>query len=118
MGIAAPPSLASNKVWPPPPGKVALPDLAAGNNAAHDAAVRSATSAIEAAVQCERLLIEAKGKVPHGEWLPWIEANTRVGARQSQKYMRLARRAGAKCDLDSHDDRKRLGCARQVARSG
>ena len=82
---------------------VALPALAERINAAHDAAFRSAQSAIEAAVECGRLLIQAKAALEHGEWLPWLDANTRVGARQAQKYMRLAKAAnGGKCELDAH----------------
>ena len=44
----------------------------------------------EHAAECGRRLIEAKALLPHGEWLPWLEANTEVIPRQSQKYMRLA----------------------------
>ena len=33
--------------------------------------------------------LQAKATVKHGEWLPWIEENLNVGARQTQKYMRL-----------------------------
>jgi hypothetical protein len=69
---------------------VALSDLAEQINAAHDAAFRSAQSTIEAAVECGRLLIQAKAALAHGEWLPWIEGNLRFGARQAQKYMRIA----------------------------
>jgi hypothetical protein len=79
---------------------LALPELAARINAAHDAAFRSAQSAIEAAVECGRLLIQAKAALTHGEWLTWLEANTRVCARQSQKYMALAR-TPAKSELSS-----------------
>ena len=67
-----------------------LPILAAEINAEHLAAHEAAESALEHAAQCGRLLLEAKGLLPHGEWLPWLRANTKVVARQSQKYMRLA----------------------------
>jgi hypothetical protein len=59
-------------------------------NAAHDQAHQSARTAIEHAVECGRLLLEAKAKVAHGQWLPWIEANLSFGVRQAQKYIRLA----------------------------
>jgi hypothetical protein len=36
------------------------------------------------------LLIEAKAKVEHGDWLPWVEANLDFGERQAEKYARLA----------------------------
>ena len=41
----------------------------------------------------------------HGEWLPWLAANTTVSARQSQKYMWLAKGCAeieVKCDPSSH----------------
>jgi hypothetical protein len=78
----------------------ALPALAAGINDRHDQAHRSTQQAIDAARECGELLLEAKAQVEHGSWLPWLEANTRVGARQAQKYMRLAR--ADKCELGSH----------------
>jgi hypothetical protein len=65
-------------------------DLAIRINAAHRAANDSAHRAIEQAYECGHLLNEAKVLVGHGEWLPWLEANTEVSPRQSQKYMRLA----------------------------
>jgi hypothetical protein len=37
------------------------------------------------------LLLEAKELVAHGEWLPWLQANCRLGERQARTYMRLAR---------------------------
>ena len=67
-----------------------LPILAAEINTAHRAAFEFADKALGNAAECGRLLIEAKVLLPHGEWLPWLEANTEVVPRQSQKYMRLA----------------------------
>ena len=64
--------------------------LAAAINAEHRAAFGAAEKALEHAAECGRRLIEAKSLLPHGEWLPWLEANTEVVPRQSQKYMRLA----------------------------
>jgi phage N-6-adenine-methyltransferase len=67
--------------------------LAERINAAHDAAHAAAKTAIEHAIECGRLLLEAKASVAHGEWLPWIEANLSFGARQAQKYIRIAKSA-------------------------
>jgi hypothetical protein len=81
---------------------LALPDLAELINAAHDQAHQAARTAIEYAIECGRLLLEAKANVGHGGWLPWVEANTKVSARQSQRYMRLAAAAiEGKCDATS-----------------
>lgn len=70
-----------------------LPTLAAQINERHGTAVRHAQSAIEAAIECGRLLTAAKTQVPHGEWLPWIEDNLSFAPRQAQKYMRVAQHA-------------------------
>ncbi len=52
---------------------------------------KSLTSAIEAG----KLLADAKGLVPHGEWLPWLTNNCSCGERTAQGYMRLAKNAGS-----------------------
>jgi hypothetical protein len=59
-------------------------------NSAHRQAFGNAKKAMEYAAECGRLLLEAKGLVEHGEWLPWLDAHTEVSERQSQRYMRLA----------------------------
>jgi hypothetical protein len=67
-----------------------LADLASRINAEHEQGVRSALSALEHIRKAGVLLLEAKGLCPHGDWLAWLEHNIRFGARQAQKYMRLA----------------------------
>jgi hypothetical protein len=46
----------------------------------------------EYAAACGKLLLEAKAKVPHGQWLPWLRANVAFGERSAQGYMRIASR--------------------------
>ena len=83
---------------------VAIPDtlvaLAKAIDAAHGSAIGRAKDAIGQARQCGLLLISAKRLVAHGDWLGWLEANTSVSARQSQKYMRLAHKT--KSELGSY----------------
>ncbi len=67
-----------------------LPALASAINRHHDAAQDAARTAIENAIECGRLLLQAKKQVGHGGWLPWLKANTSVSERQSQRYMRVA----------------------------
>ena len=74
-------------------GAPALPAVAERINAEHDQAHQAARSAIERAIECGRLLIEAKASVGHGDWLPWIEANLSFGPRQARNYMRIARQS-------------------------
>lgn len=67
-----------------------LTTIAQEINREHATAHAEARSALERARRCGELLTEAKAKVEHGGWLPWIEANLAFGARQAQKYMSLA----------------------------
>jgi hypothetical protein len=79
------------------------PNLAERIEAEHQAATSAARTAIEHAVECGKLLIEAKAQIGHGGWLVWLEAHTSVSARQSQRYMRLASAAiEGKYDATSH----------------
>ena len=68
-----------------------LPALAAKIERHHKATYRAFGYALDRALHCGDCLIEAKGLVKHGEWLPWLKANTTIGERQAQKYMNLAR---------------------------
>jgi hypothetical protein len=85
---------------------LALPGLAQAIDREHQAAHQAAHTALEHALECGRLLLQAKAAVTHGEWLPWLEANTSVSARQSQNYMRLTRHRAeietANAQRDSH----------------
>jgi hypothetical protein len=46
--------------------------LAARINAEHAAAHGAARTAIEHAITCGQLLLEAKAEVGHDVWLPWM----------------------------------------------
>lgn len=79
-----------------------LDDLAQQITAAHEAAQAAATSAIERAIACGKLLLKAKGEAPRGEWIPWLKASCPgVGVRQCQKYMALARHVASNTNRDS-----------------
>ena len=69
-----------------------LTDLAARINDAHHLAMRHAGEAVAQAIACGKMLVEAKAKVPHGQWLPWLRQNVTFGERSAQGYMRLANR--------------------------
>lgn len=45
----------------------------------------------EAILTIGRGLIEAKGLLPHGEWLPWLTERVEFSERSAQNFMRLAR---------------------------
>lgn len=59
-------------------------------NRLHQEARASAESAVESAKAAGKLLLEAKASMKHGEFLPWIDANTSVSPRQAQRYMAAA----------------------------
>jgi hypothetical protein len=61
----------------------------------HAAAGVSAKKALEHALAAGELLIEAKGQVKHGQWLPWLSANCELSERTAQAYMRLAKMKSA-----------------------
>ena len=56
----------------------------------HAAAQQHAERAIEHAKRAGQLLMQVKAELPHGEFLPWIDANLEVSRRQAQRYMRAA----------------------------
>ncbi len=51
-------------------------------------------AAIVHAIKAGQLLLEAKRKVGHGNWLPWLEANCEMSERTAQNYMRIAKVLG------------------------
>jgi hypothetical protein len=69
-----------------------LVDLATRINEAHRSAIHHAGKALEQAIACGQMLLEAKAKVPHGQWLPWLRQNVTFGERSAQGYMRLVHR--------------------------
>ncbi|HSS63925.1 MAG TPA: DUF3102 domain-containing protein [Gammaproteobacteria bacterium] len=71
----------------------ALRRLAADISAEHDAARAAAEKAAGHAIRCGELLLQAKEKVPHGQWLKWVDENCGLGTRMIQAYMRLAKYA-------------------------
>jgi hypothetical protein len=68
----------------------ALSDLPARINEAHVRAIEHAGQALGHAIACGKMLLEAKAKVPHGQWLPWLRDNITFGERSAQGYMRIA----------------------------
>jgi hypothetical protein len=70
-------------------------DAAEDINREHRFARESAEAAVEHAVRCGELLIAAKARVEHGEWLPWLEKHCpEISDRSARAYMRLHREMG------------------------
>jgi hypothetical protein len=49
--------------------------------------------ALAHAIAAGELLIEAKGRLMHGRWLPWLHEHCQIPERTAQLYMKLARHA-------------------------
>lgn len=69
-----------------------LPDLADGANDEHRAAEDAASRALEHARRAGELLVEAKGRVEHGDWTDWIRRRCDFSPRTARRYMRIADR--------------------------
>lgn len=68
-----------------------LPVLVASINAEHDHCLAAMRQSLIHALAAGDMLIEAKGLVAHGEWLPWLADNCGIPKRTAQLYMRLAK---------------------------
>jgi hypothetical protein len=69
-----------------------LTALAQAANAEHAACAAALRTTLNHAIRAGELLREARALVPHGGWLPWLEANFAGSERTAQNYMRLAAR--------------------------
>lgn len=59
-------------------------------NREYDLAERSVRTAVEHAMACGQLLLDAKLKVEHGQWIPWLEKHFHGSVRTAQNYMLAA----------------------------
>lgn len=76
-------------------------------NEAHRLAQHHAGKAIDYAIECGRLLLDAKKATEHGHWQQWIADNCEFSYRQAARYMKAAR-----VTLTSHltsDEKLQLG---------
>lgn len=60
-------------------------------NAAHVACERAVREGLALAAEVGRLLLQAKGQVPHGGWAEWRRTHCRFAERTAQAYMRVAK---------------------------
>ncbi|GJD47241.1 hypothetical protein AFCDBAGC_5134 [Methylobacterium cerastii] len=66
-------------------------NIAGAINAAHAGVEAAKREGARYAVECGRLLAQAKETVPHGGWDAWLRLNTTISPRTAQLYMRIAR---------------------------
>jgi hypothetical protein len=81
------------KISPPAalPAEAPLAKLAKQINEAHALCEESYRAGLQHAVRTGQLLLQAKARVGHGDWLAWLKKNCRLFDRLAQKYMRVAR---------------------------
>lgn len=72
-------------------GSNRLPVLAATIDAEHNECLAAMRKSLQHALAAGDMLIEAKGLVAHGQWLPWLADNCGIPKRTAQLYMRLAK---------------------------
>jgi hypothetical protein len=87
-------------------GRASLETLAGHINVEGTMAEVALNAALHHAREADRLLLEAKGRLGHGEWLPWLKANVvSFSVRSAQQYMVVAERweeLMAKCAEPAH----------------
>jgi hypothetical protein len=67
-----------------------LDHLAIIANEQHTLALQAYSSTVEHAFYAGQALAEAKKRVIHGEWLPWLEQNFDASQQTASDYMRVA----------------------------
>jgi Protein of unknown function (DUF3102) len=60
-------------------------------NRLHDENCIAARKAFENGQRIGELLTEFKAGLGHGQWLPWLKANTKINERTARNYMRIYR---------------------------
>jgi hypothetical protein len=67
-----------------------LSDLANKIREAHRAVLDATKNVVARAITAGEALLEAKTKLGHGQWLPWVKERCDLSERTAQRYMNLA----------------------------
>lgn len=70
--------------------QMSLDELAEGISREHGEAHALAETATQKALRVGQMLLEAKARLQHGEWLPWLAENVKLSQPQASRYMKLA----------------------------
>lgn len=57
----------------------------------HKAITEKLQSTVQDAIRAGEILSQVKGRIPHGDFIPWLKANCSFSERTAQNYMRLFR---------------------------
>lgn len=71
------------------PNELTLPEIEERLDQEFETFLSSARTTVEAAWRGGGLLLQAKGRLPHGEFTPWIMARTRLSPRSARVWMRI-----------------------------
>ena len=71
--------------------EISLATLAERIRTEHTAVSTALNQSLAHAMAAGDALIEAKEKVQHGQWLPWLKDNCAISDRTAQLYMRVAK---------------------------
>lgn len=81
------------KTRPPEANLTTLPQLAERITAEHALALDHLGRGLAHALECGRLLVQAKGLVPRGQWLAWLREHCpKIRERMAERYMRVAQK--------------------------
>ena len=72
------------------PEQATLAELAVQINDEHHQAKEAMNDGLQHALEAGRLLLQAKKRCNHGDWLQWIKTNFEGSERTAQAYMRVA----------------------------
>lgn len=89
-------------------GNPALPWLAEQANQEHELAREAGESMVEHAIRAGEMLTQAKGQLPHGEWLPWLEEHFSGNRQTAAGYMRVSANVQRVIHLEEPSLRKAL----------
>ncbi|HEV2517918.1 MAG TPA: DUF3102 domain-containing protein [Devosia sp.] len=69
-------------------------NIAGAINDAHANVEKAKRQAVVFAIECGKLLEQAKATVPHGSWKPWLAEHCTFSERTAQLYMKVAKHVG------------------------
>jgi hypothetical protein len=81
---------------------ITINELAEQIKSAHAHAEEGVRSSMTHALRAGELLTQAKARLPHGSWLPWLKHDCHVNKRTAQGYMRLYSKLGSKARRVAH----------------
>jgi Protein of unknown function (DUF3102) len=81
----------ANPQQPELQAQLSLEELAARIKAEYEATRTNIRHALASALRAGELLIAAKARLRHGEWLPWLRDHCDMSERSAQAFMRVGR---------------------------